>query len=56
MSEIFIHLYLDEDVHVLIADLVRGQGSQLRPPWMRATSNIQMKTSLPMLRSTAWLS
>ncbi len=26
MSELFVHLYLDEDVHVLVADLIRAQG------------------------------
>ncbi|HEY1011070.1 MAG TPA: DUF5615 family PIN-like protein [Herpetosiphonaceae bacterium] len=26
MSELFIHLYLDEDVHVLVADLIRARG------------------------------
>jgi hypothetical protein len=25
MSELFVHLYLDEDVHVLVAELVRAQ-------------------------------
>ncbi|HRQ37488.1 MAG TPA: DUF5615 family PIN-like protein [Chloroflexota bacterium] len=26
MSQLFIELYLDEDVHVIIADLLRGRG------------------------------
>ena len=26
MSELFVHRYLDEDVHVLVAELVRAQG------------------------------
>ena len=26
MSDLFLHLYLDEDVHVLIADLIRARG------------------------------
>ncbi|MBX3059496.1 MAG: DUF5615 family PIN-like protein [Anaerolineae bacterium] len=26
MSQLFIELYLDEDVHVVIADLLRGRG------------------------------
>lgn len=26
MSELFVHVYLDEDVHVLVAELIRAQG------------------------------
>lgn len=28
MSRLFIELYLDEDVHVLVADLIRARGFQ----------------------------
>jgi hypothetical protein len=51
MSELFIHLYLDEDVHVLVADLIRARG--FLATTARDVGNLSMPDPAHLVYATA---